>query len=380
MPFVNEAFGTLGDTVVIPGREIGAIDVRDADILAIRSTTRVDRALLDGSSVKFVGTATIGTDHIDTQYLGKTGITCYSAAGCNANSVSEYVAAALVSLATRHALRLDDLTLGVIGVGNVGKLVVPKAQCLGLRVLQNDPPRQRVEGNTNAGQGFVDLATILDEADIITLHVPLTLSGPDPTHHMADTKFFERVKKGAVLINSSRGAVVDSPALLRALQAGVIQHAVVDTWEDEPEYPTELLDAVTLGTPHIAGYSFEGRVNGTVMVYEAACQHLSTPAVWNPSGLLPTPPCPECQANAGDLTDIQVLQHVICSSYDIEKDDTQLRAGSTTNSARRGSQFDTLRQTYPVRREFFATKVVLKNGSPELARTIESLGFSVVRA
>ncbi|MFC1453356.1 4-phosphoerythronate dehydrogenase [Verrucomicrobiota bacterium] len=287
MPYAREAFSTLGCPVVLDGRAIAANDVRDAEVLAIRSTTRADRALLDGSAVRFVGTATIGTDHMDISYFERAGIRwCYSP-GCNANSVAEYVAAALLSLADRHGFGLRGKTMGVIGVGNVGSLVAEKARTLGLRVLPNDPPRAAREGTALP---WVSLDRVLAESDIVTLHVPLSREGPDATFHMAGREFFHRLKPGAVFLNCARGAVVETDALIEALVGGIVSHAVIDTWEGEPEYRTELLDRVDIGTPHIAGHSFEGKVMGTVMVYREVCRFLGLEPTWSPEALLPPPP------------------------------------------------------------------------------------------
>ena len=243
MPFAMEAFSSLGETRILEGRDIKAADVRETDILALRSTTKVNRELLEGSKVRFVGTATIGPDHLDIPYFDKMGIKWCFAPGCNANSVSEYVAAALLYLASKHGFTLEGKTIGVIGVGNVGCRVVEKARALGMRVLMNDPPRERLEsresrvesreskvqsrkskvespkskgqslGGIECEHGFVSLEQVLAESDIITVHVPLTKEGTDKTVHLADAAFFARAKKGLIFINAARGPVVDSPAL-----------------------------------------------------------------------------------------------------------------------------------------------------------------------
>ena len=247
--FGREAFSSLGEVLVRPDREIGPADVRDADALVVRSKTRVNRDLLAGSSVSFVGTATAGYDHFDTDWLSAEGIAWSAAAGCNANSVAEYVTAALLCLAQRHAFRLEGLTLGVIGVGQVGRRVVRKAAALGLRVLQNDPPRRIAEGAPE----LIALEEVLAGADILTMHVPLTDSGPFATRRMADARLMERLKPGAIFINASRGEVVDEEDLRMALESGQIAHAVLDVWDDEPRWNAGLMALCDLGTPHIAG-------------------------------------------------------------------------------------------------------------------------------
>jgi erythronate-4-phosphate dehydrogenase len=373
MPYALEAFRTLGEARVVEGRSISAADVKEADLLAIRSTTRVDRQLLEGSRVRFVGTATIGIDHMDTDYLESAGIRWCHAPGCNANSVSEYVAAALLRLANRHGFALRGKTIGVVGVGNVGRRIVEKARVLGMNALPNDPPRQRAEGEGD----FASLEAVLARADIVTLHVPLTAEGPDRTFHMADEAFFARMKPGALFFNCARGGTTDTGALLAALERGTVRHAVIDTWEGEPDFSTDLLARCDIGTPHIAGHSFEGRVTGTVMVYQAACRFLGVPPSWTPDALLPAPDVPEIVLDAGGLTEERALWEIVRRVYDIEADDRRMRESAVADAAARRRNFDLLRKNYPMRREFRYTRVALKNASTELAGRLAGLGFRV---
>jgi len=376
MPYAREAFSTLGDVVVRDGRAITREDVRDATILATRSTTRIDAELLDGTSVRFAGTATIGTDHMDIAYLEEHGIAwCYSP-GCNANSVSEYVTAALLCLANRHGFSLAGKTLGVVGVGNVGSRVVEKGKALGLHVLQNDPPRERAE-YANGASPFVALNDLLAASDIVTLHVPLSKEGPDPTFHMADTRFFAQLREHPVFLNCARGAVVDSGALLCAMDNGNVSHAVIDTWEGEPGFRADLLRRVDLGTPHIAGHSFEGKVMGTVMVYREACRFVGVEPTWAPDGLLPEPPVPSVSLDAAGRADEKVLWEAVRRVYDIEADDTRLRESLHAAAIERAARFDALRRNYPIRREFRFTEVNVKHASASLERTIAGLGFGI---
>ncbi|MEI6809744.1 MAG: 4-phosphoerythronate dehydrogenase, partial [bacterium] len=280
MPFAKEAFSTIGEAVVIPDQTISTDTVRDADILAIRSTVRVNSKLLEGSNVKFVGTATIGFDHIDTAYLGSRNIRWCAAPGCNANSVSEYVVSALLCLSQRHGFHIAGKTMGIIGVGHVGSLVAMKAKALGMNVIYNDPPRERVEGNDEVQ--FVPLDKLLRKADIVSLHVPLTREGPDATLHMANKDFFASMKHGSLFINCARGPAVETAALLDAMSRNVVARSVIDTWDPEPAYPQELMTRVNIATPHIAGHSFEGKVMGTLMVYREACRHMGIEPTWNP--------------------------------------------------------------------------------------------------
>lgn len=356
IPLVQEAFGPLGAVTLTSGRALTAAAVRDADVLLVRSVTPVNAVLLAGSRVQFVATATIGFDHVDREYLAARGIGFASAAGSNANSVAEYVVAALLDLARRHRFRLRDQTLGVVGVGHVGSKIVRYATALGMRVLPHDPPRQRVE---NLPQ-FVSLDRVLAEADIVTVHVPLD----ETTRHMFHRDNLERV----LLLNTARGAVVDNRALLKAIDGGRIPAAVLDVWENEPHISPELLDVVDLGTPHIAGYSLDGKVNGTRMIHAACCQHFQLAAA--PEPCLPLPPLSEPVLRmrvAPGEDDEDALRAIIRRGYDIAADDAALR--------REIRSFDKLRADYPVRREFGNYRIELAGGSSSLAATLRELGF-----
>ncbi len=365
IPFVQEAFGPLGEVRLVPGREINAGAVRDADALLVRSVTPVNAALLDGSAAKFVATATIGTDHIDQGYLSSRGIGFASAQGGNANSVAEYVVAAMLELARLRKFRLRDKTLGVIGVGHVGSRVVRNAEALGMRVLANDPPRARGKKTTP----FIPLEHLLAETDIITLHVPLTREGPGATFHFFDKDRLGLLKnRQPILINTSRGAVVDNPALLKAIDGEWLGGVVLDVWENEPRISPELLEVVDLATPHIAGYSFDGKVNGTQMIYDALCDFFDIKATWEPA--LPPSPDPrvELTVSSGE-DDEEVLRRVVRRLYDITADDTALRQNILT--------FDKLRAEYPVRREFFNTRLVLRGASEGLSAKFAALEFKM---
>ena len=371
MPFAVEAFSTLGDVTALEGRSITAQDVRDCEILAIRSTTKVNKELLQGSRVRFVGTATIGTDHLDIDYLEKNNIRWCFSPGCNANSVSEYITAALLSLANRHGFQLRGKTIGIVGVGNVGSRVARKARALGLRVLLCDPPRARREG-VQSGP-FVDFDTITDKSDIITFHVPITREGPDKTFHMADDEFFRRVQRGCIIINAARGAVIDSDSLIRAIRGKSIAHCVLDTWEGEPHIREDLLPLVDIATPHIAGHSFDGKVAGTFMVYQEACRFLGVEQSWSPQKLLPPPIVPHISVpeHLSSGSDETVLWYIVKKLYDIEEDDAGLRAETTDRAA----LFDMLRKKYHIRREFRFTTISANYVSAQLRETVKQLGF-----
>ncbi len=383
--FGKEAFETLGDVKIRDGRNLLPADVADVDILVVRSTAKVGRSLLEGSRVSFVGTATIGFDHMDTAWLERTGIKWCHAPGCNAVSVAEYLVAALLALGRRHGFRLRDKTIGVVGAGNVGSRVAERCEIMGMRVLRNDPPlerRLREKGSPKASV-FVSLNTLLEESDIVTLHVPLEKGGEFPTWHMADSQFMARMKRGAILINSSRGAVVDTAALLEELRSGRILDAVIDTWEGEPAFCLDLLERISIGTPHIAGYSFDGKVNGTIMVYREACVWAGAKPTWDADAMLPAPAVPVISADSGGRDDEDVLGDVVSSVYDIMYDDAAMRAmigdTSCTDAAERGRRFELLRKKYPIRREFRFTTIRAKNFRPQLEAKIRGLGFKFER-
>ena len=249
MPLAKEAFRTLGDVTLKEGRQIGPGDVRDAELLAIRSTTKVNEALLSDSPVRFVGTATIGTDHLDIPYLDQKGVEWVSSAGCNAISVAEFITAALLEFLVTHNRDPRDMTLGVIGVGHVGSKVARQGEALGMKVLLNDPPRARAEGQ----DGFVKLDELLAASDVVTMHVPLTKDGEDPTFQMCDQAFFGKLKAGAWFMNAARGPIMDTRALCAARNSGTIGALLIDTWENEPVVADDLLQLCDFATPACRG-------------------------------------------------------------------------------------------------------------------------------
>ncbi len=373
IPYAREAFGTLGAVETVPAKEITPERVHEADLLCVRSVTRVDADLLAGSRVRFVGTATIGVDHVDTEWLSRAEIAFASAPGSNANSVSEWFVAALLALATETGAALRGRTLGIVGVGNVGSRVEAKARALGLEVLRNDPPRARREG----GEGFVDLPDLLAASDIVTVHVPLTRTGVDRTAELADARFFGRMKAGAWFLNSSRGGVVVEAALREALARGTPERAVLDVFRNEPRVDPETLAACALVTPHVAGYSFDGKVAGTAMIYEAACAATGRTPAWTPAESLPPADIPSVRVNPGGRPPEAILDELVRSLYDIRADDARLRAATALPADERGTAFTRLRKEYPRRREFTHTAVHLGGGDPELARCVADLGFRV---
>lgn len=268
IPYIRETLAQITDNVVyLPGNEINHEIVKDADALITRTRTRCDRQLLEGSSVKFIGTATIGFDHIDTEYCKEAGIVWKNCPGCNAGAVEQYVHAVLALLEKEKGLELKDACIGIVGVGHVGSRIMSLAERLGMKVMLNDPPRK-----DNGDSGFVDLDTIARECDIITFHTPLIKEGRYKTFHLADSNFFGLLQKKTVLINTSRGEVIDTSAVLNAISEQKISEAVIDVWENEPHINMELLHKVYIGTPHIAGYSADGKLNATVMTLKSLCE------------------------------------------------------------------------------------------------------------
>lgn len=369
IPYAEDAFAHSGEVRTLPGREMTAESVREADILLVRSVTPVGEPLLEDSAVKFVATATIGTDHIDEDYLRRAGIGFASAPGTNANSVAEYVVAALFVTMDRLGRTLSGTSIAVVGVGNVGSRVARYAEALGMQVMLNDPPLARQTGNSS----YRPLEAVIG-CDIVTLHVPLTTDGEDPTYHMAGHDFLAALTDEAVLINTSRGAVADTAAVRNELDAGRI-HAIFDVWENEPEIDIELMKMAEIATPHIAGYSFDGKVNATAVIYRAACDFFGIEPAWDPAIGMPPPEMSELEVDCAGRGREEVIRDAVLSIYDIRRDDDDLRTVADMPAQRRGPHFDRLRRDYPRRREFFNTELRLTGDSRDAARVLSELGF-----
>jgi erythronate-4-phosphate dehydrogenase len=370
IPFIRGAFDGVAEVAYLPGSKISPADVADADALIVRTRTKCGGSLLDGSSVKFIATATIGFDHIDADYCGSRGITWTSAPGCNSYSVQQYIASALLRMAGSHGFALSDKTLGVVGVGNVGSKVAKFAELAGMRVLLNDPPRESRGEVPDVGEGFVNLERIKSEADIITFHVPMIKEGCLKTFHLVDETFLADVAgRGVWILNSSRGGVVDNQALKSALESAELAGAVLDVWENEPEIDSELMELAEFATPHIAGYSADGKANGTMMSVRAVSRFFSLGLdEWEPSGL-PAPENRELRVDCAGKSADDLLRSVMLAAYDIAEDDARLRAEV--------SAFERLRGDYPPRREPPAFSVSLENDSANFAEILRELRFVV---
>ena len=369
----REAFSNAGEAVAVPDREITRDDLLDADALIVRSKTQITDELLDGTSVQFVGTATAGTDHMDTAWLESNGVYWCAAPGCNANRVSEYVIAALLVLGRRHGFGLQGKTIGVIGCGHVGSRVAAKCEALGMHVLRNDPPLSAI----SADPAFQPLETVLAESDIATLHVPLVNDGPWPTFRMADYRFFEQLRPGAVFINTSRGSVCDYDALLDAGQGGAVSQMVIDVWNPEPAVRLDVLKAADLASAHIAGHSFEGKLNGTIACYQELCNFFELSRTWDVASSLPDAEVPLVEIDCSGHDDEHVLNEIIKPVYDIEVDDALVREAAVADEIARARNFDALRRNYRTRREFGTTDVMAGRASPSLMEKIRGLGFSI---
>lgn len=373
IPFVAECFSSIGEVEVVPGREITPGVIADADVLLVRSITPVGADLLAGSKVRFVGTATIGFDHIDIEYLSRNNIGFVSAPGSNANSAAEYVIAALFNIAKRHSIDLEGKSIGIIGVGNVGGRVANKCEALGMKTCLNDPPLQRQTSDTK----YLPIENLFD-CDFITLHTPLTFEGEDKTFHLADDKFFELLKPACIFINASRGGVVDSNALKATMGERRLQATVLDVWENEPNIDVELLEMVDIGTPHIAGYSLDGKIAGMIMIYKEACEYFELKTKYDIDSFLPVPAIPELKINTQSVSEQDALLGIVEKIYDIKADDVRLRRMLDESAKERGKYFDSLRRNYPVRREFQNTRIIVEDKNSSLTRKLKGIGFMLL--
>lgn len=363
IPFLQGVLEPFANVEYFPGKEISQKVVKNADALITRTRTKVSKDLLEGSSVKIVATATIGYDHLDTDWLDKNGILWVNSPGCNSGSVMQYIGGALTFLSEKKQFSFNQLTLGVVGVGNVGTKVAMLGKNLGLKVLLNDPPRERKEGK----EQFIPLSELLKSSDIITMHVPLNKDGKDKTQGMVNEEFLSLLKKSATFINSSRGPVVDESALKRAIRSGKIDSAVLDVWNNEPQIDNELLNLIDIATPHIAGYSVDGKANGTSMVVNSIARYFKLDLLdWYPNNL-PNPENNIIKIDCTGISDQQIQEKAIRSTYKIEKDDENLR-----NSIQ---DFEKLRGNYPVRREFSSYTIELENNTELIKNNLTDLGF-----
>lgn len=366
IPYIQGALEPFGEVLYLSGPKTTPAIVKDADAIITRTRTICNEQLLAGSTVKIIATATIGFDHIDTDYCDKAGIRWTNAPGCNSKSVEQYIASALFVLAERKGFELKGKTIGVVGVGQVGSKVARVCKLFGMNVLLNDPPRARAEGE----EQFCSLEEIKQEADFITLHVPLNMQGEDATYHLADDQFFRSLKRKPFLFNSCRGEVLDTQATKRAIHDKLVAGLVVDCWENEPDLDLELLDMVDLGTPHIAGYSKDGKANGTTQSIQAISKFLGLGIDDWKAENVERPENTLIDMDGLLLTEEALLSKAVLATYDIRIDDANLRKNTEL--------FEKLRGDYPVRREYPTYSVQCKNVKKETVEKLIALGFNVL--
>lgn len=365
IPYLKGVLEPFADVVYMNGKDFSNRHIKDADAILIRTRTRCNHELLDDTNVKFIGTATIGFDHIDTRYCEQKGIVWKNAPGCNASSVGQYVVAALFQICGEQNCSLSDKALGVVGVGNVGSKVMHFAEMLGMHVYLCDPPRVRKEGLC----GFISLEGILRECDIISFHVPLYYSGEDKTYHMINRELLSKATKGTYIINTSRGDIADGEAIRRYLSNGHLAGVVNDVWENEPEIDKELLRMSFIGTPHIAGYSVDGKAKATAMIVNELSDYFDLGLTrWEPDQLTDVAD-QAIQINCKDMPVETIVQMAVAHTYNITEDDALLRKNP--------EDFEKLRSNYRIRREFRAYNLELENSTSEIRRILRRIGFKV---
>ncbi|WP_447895501.1 4-phosphoerythronate dehydrogenase PdxB [Vreelandella sp. GE22] len=373
IPAAEACFGHLGTITRRPGRDITSQDLADADALIVRSITRVDEALIQDSPLCFVGSCTIGVDHIDLDYLSKRSIGFSSAPGCNAEAVVDYVLSSLATLAEREGWPLLKRRVGVVGAGNVGGRLVERLKALGLAPLVCDPPRAKREG----GGGFVDLDTLIEQSDVICLHTPLVRQGEHATHHLLGGKRVGALNPGTVLINAGRGDCLDGEALAKRLTERGDMTAVLDVWENEPAIDMDLCARVSLATPHIAGHSLDGKLRGTWMIERALSQYLESADGPAFSDICPSPALAAITLQ-GALPPEDALRLCIRAVYDVRRDHEALAYAIRKEGVIKG--FDACRANYPLRREFATLQVRLSGEALALEGMLRGAGFNVLTA
>ncbi len=366
--YAKEAFSEIGDVTVVEGRDITRDRLENIDILLVRSITRVNRQLLENTRVKFVASATIGTDHVDLDFLREHNIGFAHAPGSNANSVAEYVISALVHLSKKNGLVLSNLTLGIIGVGNIGSRVYTLAQALGMKCLLNDPPKKAM----TKSDIYLPLSTVLAGSDIITLHVPIVTTGADATYRMANDGFFLAMKKKAMFINTSRGDVVDENSLRLARQN--LSAVALDVWSNEPSPYPATIAACDIATPHIAGYSFAGKAAGTKMVFNAVCAYFFMEKIWH----IPGQSADHKRIVIDKKVNYDHVSAAVEAAYLIMDDDSRFRMILDKDGDKKAEFFDNLRRNYPKRLEFSNYMVTMPKEVPQATVSkLISLGFKV---
>ncbi|HUW91843.1 MAG TPA: 4-phosphoerythronate dehydrogenase [Bacteroidales bacterium] len=365
IPFIRGVFEPYAEVIYSAGCAIDNKMIADADALIVRTRTKCSRQLLEGSSIKIIASATIGYDHIDTEWCESNNIKWVNAPGCNSGSVMQYIISSLFHMASKNSLDLRSVTLGVVGVGNVGSKVVRAARAIGMNVLQNDPPRKRREGLKE----FISLDKLLTGSDIVTLHVPLNRDDHDKTHYLINSRNLTEMKSDSILINTSRGAVVDNNALRMALSDDLIGGAVLDVWEGEPEADAGLIRLADIATPHIAGYSVDGKANATVKAVREVAETLQIPLHdWQPESLpQPEEPVIDLTVHAGNHQAAELAGMAVSHTFPVAEDDRLFR--------KEPLKFEFLRDNYRIRREF--NSYVVKVSDDDAREILSCLGFNL---
>lgn len=367
------AFGPLGRLTLLPAHAITPAAVGDADVLLVRSVTPVDAAFARLPNLRFVGTATIGTDHMDVPALRAAGISVHHAPASNADSVVEYVIAALLQLAVQRGEALRGRVVGIVGCGNIGSRLARRLPPLGCTVLRNDPPLAEQAEREDGGHEYLPLARVLQEADVVSLHVPFTRTGAHPTHHLLGARELALLRPDAGLLNTARGAVVDNAALRAVLERGALAAAVLDVWEHEPRLDRGLMDLTSLATPHIAGHSFDGKLNGTIMLHDALVHGFALQSDWDrEAAAAPTAEDRlQLEPAGGNVETPQAetrwLHGLVARMYAIAGDDVHMRASLRSVTAEALPEaFQQLRRTYPRRRSFSRHEIARAAVPPDL--------------
>lgn len=359
IPYLRGVIEQLGEVEYLPGNQFTKESIKDKDALIVRTVTHFGEENLYGSNVKIICSATIGYDHIDTEYCDANGIGWRTAPGCNANSVEQYITASLLYLAEKYNLNLTGKTIGIVGVGNVGSKVEIACNKLGMKVLLNDPPREKSEGPS----GFVDIETIKRDSDFITFHTPLLKTGEYKTHHLADDMFFDDLSCKPFIINAARGGVTCNKSLKKAMRSGKISGAVIDCWENEPEIDCELQALIDIATPHIAGYSADGKWTATRISIENLIEFFDLQV--KPNYLkLPHPLIPIIDLNR--VSEENQLSHSVWHTYNPIKETELLKLNP--------EKFYWFRSNYPLRREYHAYSVM--NAASSIKELLKNLGFN----
>ena len=366
IPFIEDAFKEFGDVITVSGHKIKNDLIKEASILIVRTTTRVNEELLKDTGIKFVGSATVSTDHIDTNYLSENFIGFANAPGSNAEAVAEYVISAVIALINTDKKSFNEYTMGIIGVGNVGSQVIEKCTALGIRCLLNDPPKERL----TQSYVYLPLDEVLKKSDIITLHVPFTTEGPDYTSNLVNTEFLNKMKDGALFINTSSAKVINEEEFL-TVAPGKLKGIVIDVWETEPEINPELLKIANISTPHIAGSSYISSIRGTGMIYDAACAFFFKESKWDIDSIIERQKYKTIQ-----ISDTQnPVSEAISKAYPILEDDKMLRGIINIEPSKQGQYFNNLQKNYSRKDSFSLCKIKSDDLTLDKVEWLAQLGF-----